>query len=265
MQKISHSLTEIRQIDELARRHSPIHDLHPLAKLLATAVFFLAVLSFNRLEVLNLLPFLAYPVLAAVLAGIPGRLLVRRVLSVEPFILAVGLINLFFDQEKIPLGSGVISSGWLALVSLLLKSVLVLSASLILLMTTGIEKLDLALQRLHLPRLFCLQLLLTYRYIQVLAEEWARMIRSFRLRAPGQRGIHPRYFGALAGQLLLRTMDRARRIDQAMRLRGFSGVFHAGPQPRMRAADYLFLLGIAGGSLALRLFSLPELLGRFLT
>jgi len=78
--------------------------------------------------------------------------------------------------------------------------------------TTGMNRLAAALRMLKIPKLFVLQLMLTYRYISVLLEEAERMLRAYMLRSPlqNENGIHIKDWGAFAGQLVLRTFDRHR-------------------------------------------------------
>ena len=52
-----------------------------------------------------------------------------------------------------------------------------------------------ALERLGMPRIFAVQLLLLYRYIFVLMEEGIRMYRARQLRAFHGRGLGMRTFG----------------------------------------------------------------------
>ena len=55
MQKARHELSEM---DELAVRVSPIHTLHPAAKLLATVAYILVTLSFDKYDLSGLVPML---------------------------------------------------------------------------------------------------------------------------------------------------------------------------------------------------------------
>jgi cobalt/nickel transport system permease protein len=105
---------------------------------------------------------------------------------------------------------------------------------------------------------------MTYRYLAVLAAEVSRTTRAYALRAAGRRGIAPAAWGPLAGQVLLRTFDRAERVYQAMRLRGFDGDPHAGGPPRLfRSRDLAFILGWSAYFLLVRFVDLPGLLGRY--
>lgn len=83
------------------------------------------------------------------------------------------------------------SRGWITFASILLKSLLTITAALILICTTGMDKLAAGLRMLKVPRLFVLQLLLTYRYISVLIEEVSRSIRAYKLRAPSKKAFTP--------------------------------------------------------------------------
>jgi cobalt/nickel transport system permease protein len=71
-----------------------------------------------------------------------------------------------------------------------------------------------------------------------------------------------RVFGSLAGQLLLRSMDRARRIHLAMLCRGFDGeVRHAGSL-RFSAGDLAYTLGWSALFALLRTYDVPQIAGR---
>lgn len=261
MLKIASSMHHIRQMDDLARQDTPIHRLHPLTKLLTTLVFLAMVLSFGRLDTSLLLPYFCYPVYLVARADIPWKILIGRLLVIEPLVLGIGLANSLVDIQPIQVGHWTIARGWLALVSILIKSLLTISVSLLLIMTTGIERLAVALRLLRIPRLFILQLLLTYRYITVLAEELSRMMRAYFLRAPGQKGIRPELWGNFSGQLLIRTFDRAERVYQAMKLRGYKGEFKTGVIKKFGSRDFIFTAGWTAVFILLRVLDLPHWLG----
>jgi cobalt/nickel transport system permease protein len=113
---------------------------------------------------------------------------------------------------------------------------------------------------LKVPKIFVLQLLLTYRYISVLIEELSRMMRAYTLRAPEQKGIHRSVWGSFAGQLILRTYDRAQRVYTAMSLRGFLGEYHTGKIPKLGVMDFTYLAGWISFFVIARIFNIPLLL-----
>jgi cobalt/nickel transport system permease protein len=108
------------------------------------------------------------------------------------------------------------------------------------------------------------QLLLLYRYLFVLMEEGARMLRAHALRSAGGGRVPLRVFGSLAGQLLVRALDRAQRLHVAMLCRGFDGEFRLARPLRFRLADLAFVMAWFLFCLLCRQFNAPRLLGEFL-
>jgi cobalt/nickel transport system permease protein len=222
------------------------------------------IVSFDRYAVTGLLPFVLYPVLVFSLAELPAAPILNRLLLAAPFLLAVGILNPVFDRIPIIWLGVRLPRGWLTLASILLKGVLTVTAGLLLIATTGLERLGAALRLLRVPKLFVAALLLTYRYLSVLVGEASRMTRAYRLRAPEQKGVHIRVWGSFAGQLLLRTYDRARRVDQAMRLRGFDGEYRSGVAGRFSLADGVWLGGWTVCLILARLLDIPQMLGQYI-
>ncbi len=238
-----------------------MHRLHPVAKL-ATMVFFLvAVVSFDRYQVGRLLPYVFYPILVMAWGELPAAPLLKRLLWVEPLIIGVGVLNPVFDQQTVVFMGVQLSQGWLTFASILIKGGLTVLAGLLLVATTGMDKLAMALRQLAFPKLFVLQLVLTYRYLSLLAEELGRMLRAYHLRAPGQKGIAFAAWGSFAGQLLLRSLGRGERVYAAMSLRGFSGEYNPGELPGFTWRDGAFAAGWCGYFLLARFVDLPMLLG----
>ena len=260
MPKIISSLYNIRLLDELAGGETFIHRLHPLAKLLTTVSYLTVVMSFGKYEISNLLPFLFYPVVIISLAELPVMPILQRILMVSPLILGIGILNPLFDDYTVVLGGVAFSRGWITFLSIFIKCGLTVAAGIILIATTGMDRLAVALRMLKVPKIFVLQLLLTYRYIAVLIEEFSRMIRAYSLRAPGQKGIHRSLWGSFAGQLILRTFERAQRVYEAMALRGFAGEYHAGNIAKPGFGDLAYFAGWSLFFIAARIYNLPMLL-----
>jgi len=247
------ALNNIRLLDDLARGETYLHRTHPLVKLLTTFVFLVSIISFDRYEISSLLPFLFYPLYIILFADLPFGPILKRMLMVAPFVLSIGILNPIFDRN-----------GWLTFFSIVLKSLLTVSAGILLIATTGMERLSGGLRILKVPKIFVLQLLLTYRYISVLIEEVGRMQRAYALRAPGQKGIQKSAWGPFAGQLILRTFERAQRIYESMNLRGFDGEYHAGKTSKIMPGDIAYLVGWSAFFLFLRAYNVPNLIGNLL-
>ncbi len=265
MSDITNSIYNLSLLDELARKESPVHRLHPLVKLLTTVAYLTVVVSFDRYEIAGLLAYVFYPVIIFALAELPFIPIVKRILLVGPLIIGIGILNPLFDNHTVVLGSIAVSRGWVAFFSIFIKGGLTVTAGVLLIATTGIDKLAAALRMLKVPRIFVLQLLLTYRYIYVLTEEVSRMVRAYSLRAPGQKGIHHDSWGSFLGQLLLRTFERAERVYESMILRGFSGEYGIGMNKKAGYRDFAFLMGWSAFFVIVRIYDIPALLGELFT
>lgn len=265
MANIMNSIFDIRLLDDLARKGTFVHRVHPLVKLLTTVTYLTVVVSFGRYEIVGLLPLLVYPVLVITLAELPIRPILKRMLLAAPFVIGIGILNPVFDQQVFVIGGITLSRGWVTFFSIFLKCGLTVSAALILIATTGMDRLAEVLRMLKIPRLFVLQLLLTYRYITVLMEEVSRILRAYSLRSPLQKGIHPSTWGSLTGQLILRTFERAQRVYQAMCLRGFTGEYNTGRHRRLTNMDIAYLVGWILFFAVARIYNIPMLIGSILT
>ena len=262
MNNISSASREFREMDELSAQDSPIHRLHPLIKLLVTLAYIVCVVSFPKYQLSGLVVMVLYPVLVFQLSGIPVRTCFHKLRIVLPLVCAVGLLNPFFDRAPLLyVGSVAVSGGVVSMVTLMLKGVFSLMASFLLIATTSIDALCAALRKLRVPALLVTLLLLTYRYISVMIGEVAVMTDAYRLRAPGQKGIHISVWGSFLGQLLLRSMDRAEELYQSMQLRGFRGEFYYSDQPPCTAGAVVYGVACAALFVLARLYDLPQLLG----
>ncbi|BDU73117.1 cobalt ECF transporter T component CbiQ [Mesoterricola silvestris] len=258
------SLIPFGTLDELAAADSPVHRLDPRAKLLATALFIVAVASFGRYEVAALAPFALYPAALMALGGIPAGFILSRMLAALPFVLLLAALNPVLDRAPLlTLGPVAISGGWVSFASILMRFALTVGAALVLVATTSMDGVCLGLERLGAPRAFAQQVAFLHRYAFVLGAEALRIHRARTLRAFGGK-LTPGEFATLAGNLLLRAWDRARRIHVAMLTRGFTGRF---PEPRPLAwgtRDLLFTVLCAAAFAALRVWNLPRILGGLL-
>ena len=262
MNKLQKAMHELGEMDELAARASPIHALHPAAKLLSTVAYILITLSFSKYDLSGLVPMVLWPILLFQLSGTRVRSCFYKLRIVLPLVMAVGLFNPIFDRAILLRIGGVgVSGGVISMLTLMLKGLFCLMASFLLMATTPIDRLCAALRRLHVPKLLVTLLLLTYRYVGVMTEELAVMTDAYHLRAPGQKGIHISAWGSFLGQLLLRSMDQAQELYAAMLLRGYRQEFHYAEGAAFRPVDALYLLGSIAVFLLLRFVRIAALLG----
>ena len=262
MNKMQKAIRELAEMDELAARSSPIHTLHPLAKLIATIAYIVVTLSFDKYDLGGLVPMVLWPILLFQISGIDVKSCFYKLRIVLPLVMAVGLFNPFFDKTVVlKLGNLAVTGGSLSMLTLMLKGLFCLMASFLLMATTPIDKLCAALRQLQVPKMLVTLLLLTYRYVGVMTEELAVMTDAYHLRAPGQKGIHISAWGSFLGQLLLRSMDRAQELYSSMLLRGYHQHFHYVDIKPFRKRDALYMIVCIAVFLLLRTVKVAELLG----
>ncbi|MDR2184432.1 MAG: cobalt ECF transporter T component CbiQ [Treponema sp.] len=264
---------DIYALEQAALGRSPIHRLHPGAKIAAALCYIAAVISFDRYSFSRLLPFLLYPSVLIALAELSPRLFVKPALAALPFCLFAGLSNLFLERTPLFVIAGFgpwsipVTRGFVSLCTLLLRSCLCVAAVLILAATTPFHRLSAQLRRFHIPALFITVIEIMYRYMGVLAGEVRSMVRAYTLRGGG-RGIAIMHMGSFIGQLLIRSVRRAERIYAAMQCRGYAGVkaVPGVPDPLpFTKGDGIFLGVLIPGCLLFRLADLPLILGKLIT
>lgn len=265
MPSLEQRLFDLGRMDHLARQDTVVHRLDPRAKLLSTLGFIAVVVSFEKHALGSMLPLLAYPVLLASLGNIPWRFLLHKAAYVLPFVVFIGLFNpLYETQTALMVGPVAVSAGWLSLLSLVGRGLLTVLGALSLIAVTGMGNVCTAFERLGMPRVLAVQLLLLYRYLFVLAHEAARMARARALRSVSGAPMSLRVYGSLLGHLLLRTLDRAERIHFAMLCRGFDGQVRGMSTVRWQATDTLFVLACAAFFTVARCCDLPQWFGTFI-
>src|SRR5262249_17579757 len=106
------------------------------------------------------------------------------------------------------------------------------------------------------PGLLIRLILLSYRYVFVLADEFARLRIALRVRGYRNRANRHSYrtVGHVTGTLLVRSQERAERVEQAMRCRGFDGRFRSLAVFRTTVGDVVFFILVAGGSATILFF-----------
>ena len=263
MGSVESSFFDIGHLDALSSKDTPIHRVDPRVKVLTTIYFIAVVISFNKYDPAGLAPLVIYPMAIMTIGNIPFSYIMKKLLIASPFVLSVALFNPILDRSPaLDLGLFSVSGGFVSFASIAAKFVLTAGAGLALIACTGFDSICSALSRMGVPGAFTIQLLFVYRYIFVLGEEAARMVRARALRSFGNKGLGMGVYGSMIGQLLLRTMDRAQRIHLAMLCRGFDGEIHHASSSKIRLSDFFFLAGWSGLFTLLRLYNFPAWLGQ---
>ncbi|MFM2481308.1 cobalt ECF transporter T component CbiQ [Celerinatantimonas sp. YJH-8] len=224
----------------------------PRARLLTMFVFVAVTVSLTQLG--PLLSMLSLALLLARIVNIDWRVIIHRLLAFEGFMVLV-LVFLPFAYPGDPMaslwGMHISASGIERAVVIVLRGNAVVLAVLALIGTLEPIMLGRAMARLGVPKKLIHLFLMTVRYISVLFSEYSRLRTAMTARGfRAQGNMHTwRSFGWLIGMLLVRSMERAQRVHDAMRCRGFNGQFHLLEQSNWQLRDTLFLA--ISGSLCL--------------
>lgn len=261
--KLSEAAASMRHTENLSQRNSPLHDMSAVAKIISTVAYIVCVVSFGRYDVSGLVPFFAYPIWACAVAGIPIKILFMRSLAALPFVAFAGLANVFFDSTRMSLPFGLsISLGWISFLVLCMKAFLTVSAAIILSSTTPIFALAEGLKKLKIPCVIVLQFTMTVRYIDILCSEAVRITQAYSMRSAGANVAKFSDWPKIAGNLFLRSLDRAENVYACMSCRGFSArdlSAFAGENPSYK--DILCAAAFSALCVSFRAFNIAEFFG----
>lgn len=224
---IDSKINEIKKIDELQQRDIWINKLHPVVKLIVVVAYSVLVVSVDKYNLALMILMSIFPLITFMIADLKYKQAFQRMKVVLILVIGVGIFNPMLDRELIGyVGKIPITTGMISMLTLILKGIYTVIMAYILIATTCIEDICYALRLIKVPKVLVTLILLIYRYIFIMIEEASKMMMSYKLRAPKQRGIHYRVWGPLVGQWLLRSMDRAENVYESMQLRGFDGEFY---------------------------------------
>lgn len=258
MTKLINSLFNICYIEELARRDVWINRINPLVKLIVTLIYILSVTSIDKYSLSRVILYGVYPVFILTAVDLPIKPLLQKMIVPILMGASLGILNPFLDDQMIMAGSGMmISAGWLSFASLFLKSGLCILAALILISTTTVEALAAVLETLRFPKILVVQFLLMFRYITILVSEFERSLTAYSMRASGETSLRFETWGSFIGQIFMRTSERAVRLYESMKLRGFDGHFTFARSQKVRLIDGLYLtfwMAVFGSLLVIRTY-----------
>jgi cobalt/nickel transport system permease protein len=265
MSNIMNSILEIATLEELTQKDTPIHRLQPSIKLLTTVIYLVTIISFNPKQVSGLIPYIFYPIILMALGEIPFMPLFRRLLIALPFTLFTGISNIFFSREiALYFWNIGITDGMVSFCSIFIKTILTVMAVLILISTTSINDLVCVMINFKIPSILVIQIMMTYRYITVLLEEISVMYHAYILRAPKEKGIKLKDTGPFVGQLIIRSFDRADRIYNAMKCRGFDGDISFSRREKISRTGWVYLVSVGGLFILMRFVNISEVIGNLL-
>ncbi len=220
-----HFLDQYREVDSF------LHRLDPRAKFIATLALVAAIVLIPRASWLAYGLFLILIFALLMLSRVPPLYVLRRSLTVLPFVLMIAIFMPFLKEGTavwgFDIGSwhiGVTREGLELVGGIFAKACLSVLSLILLTATTSMADLLKGLERLKMPSLMVMLMSFMYRYLFVISDESARLqaARDSRSFGGGVR-LHVRALGYMAGALFLRSFERGERIYGAMLSRGFDG------------------------------------------
>lgn len=263
MSNIQKTVKELHVLDDFSGKNTFLTSLHPVAKLLITILYIAVLVSFPKYDLTGTMSMAVVLVILLNMGEMPIRNAFRKLRVLMVLLLFLGAANLFYDRTILTQWAGIpVTGGVVSFLTLYLKGVFAITVSYVFITSTGVEQICYALQVLKVPGLLITVVMLIYRYLILLLKEAENVSLAYSLRAPGQKGIHIKAWGSLAGALLLRSMDRAEEVYESMVLRGFSGHFHLKGRERMDySKSILFGIGMAVAIVLMRLIPVFEWIG----
>jgi cobalt/nickel transport system permease protein len=229
--------------EAFAAGSSQMHQLDPRLKLVFAALYAsIVAVSSNFIALFTALGF---AVMLLLFAHHSLSEVGKRALVVNGLILFLWLVvPLTFGGETLfRVGSLSLSrQGILLSARITLKSNAILLAFIAVIASTPMVTLGHALNRLGISGKIVHLLLMTYRYIFVIEQEYHRLLRSARIRGFRPRtNVHTyRTYGYLLGMLFVKASERAKRVHQAMICRGFKGKFYCLRDFSMKPVDWVW-------------------------
>jgi cobalt/nickel transport system permease protein len=242
-------------MNELASDCAPAGDpkglvasLDPSTRVLSAAVLVGAIVALRDLWLVALA--LSIAIAGLFFARLPFSALLHRLRHVEGFMIVLFVLLPFTVPghplfEVGPLAAS--QEGTLRAATIALKVNASILALFVLVASMEPMQLGRGLLALGVPQTMVQLFLLTVRYIAVFQDERRRLTEAMRARAFVARSSwHTwRSLGNLAGMTLVRALDRAERVSEAMRCRGFCGRTVIVGSARPQRMDALFASAVA--------------------
>ncbi len=246
-------------LDPYRPRPSLVHALDARVKFLLAVGFILATALVPPGAWAVYVLLLAAVVSVEVLSELGVGYVWRRAVVALPFVLAALPVMFTLPGDPLvrltigPWALAISAQGLERFVSVGIKSWLSVQMAIVLAGATPFPDLLAAMRALRIPRLLVAIIGLMWRYLFVLVDEALRLMRAREARSghAAEPGARPggtliwraRVTGGMAGNLFLRSFDRAERIYAAMAARGYDGEVRLLPAPPVPAGQWLVLAG----------------------
>ena len=233
--------------------HSLVHQLDPRVKVVVTVLFIVSNVLLPDGSWVGFVLAFGLVLLCSKASGLGLGFAVTRSLIALPFALAAVTVVFTLPGaplHTIPIGPWTLiptDAGLIRFASIVVRSLISVQMAILLTTTTSFHDLVHALRHLRLPRLLVGTIAFMYRSLFVLADEALRLKRARDARSARLEGVQSgrsalwrgRVAGNMAGQLFVRSIDRADRVYNAMLARGYSGHLLTLNPHRIQAGDLI--------------------------
>ena len=235
---------------------SPLHRFDPRAKLLSAAALAFAFASLQSITA-GFAAF-AFSLWLTGMAWLPFFQVAKRLALVNGFIIFLWIVlpfsapgeTVFTWWHLEATAEGIRLAGLITL-----KSNAILLAIISLVATSPVPALGQALSSLKIPEKLTFLLLISYRYLHVIQEEYGRLRTAAKVRCfrPSTNLHTYRTFGHLVAMVFIKSFERGKRVHQAMLLRGFQGRFHTLQNFRLCTTDWFLVCGLFAAAIGILL------------
>ena len=236
--------------EPFVNRSSWVHDMDPRHRVLFATLYSVLLAISNGFPTLGAA--LIFSIFLTQLARLAFREMLRQLTPVFVFLLMVWIVlPITFSGEPL-FQIGAFSpkiDGFVLAAKISLKSISILITLMALISTMSIATLGQVLHRFRLPDKLVHLLLFTYRYIFVIQKEYQRLLRAAKIRGfEPKTNLHTyRTFAYLIGMIFVQASNRAERVHQAMKCRGFKGKFYSIQNFQPRPDSRLFITFMTAG------------------
>ena len=230
--------------ETFANGSSLIHKLDPRFKIVTGVLLSSLAAILNHYIAISYMLMLV--ILVTTISKIPVVSIIRRLLIVNGFIGFLWLIIPFTHPGTIvyQLGFLRVTFEGLHFVALITLK----TNALILIFITHFSSSNVAtightLQYFKLPAKFISLLLFTYRYIDVMAQEYSRLVRAAKVRCfkPGTNFHTYRTYAYFVGMLIINATNRDEKIHHAMKCRCFNGKYYSLQTFKSANTDWFYI------------------------
>jgi len=240
--------------------NSFIHRIDPRFRVVGAAVFSFPVALCHEFP--SLFAALFFSLAAVLFSRLPLKTVFKRLILVNAFILLFWIILplTYAGDKTIFIGPVPLSAeGILLAAKLTIKSNAILLALISFIATMTFATFGHSLSRLKMNKKLVFLLMITYRYIFVIFQEYQKILRSIKIRGFQPRTSMHTYktFAYVVGMLLIKAADWADRVFDAMRCRGFKGKYYSLTDFDADAKSWVFIslvCGLTFGILLLEIF-----------